>query len=172
MRIRPATLADIHGIDRVHVDTWRAAYAGIIPAEHLAALSYEQRAERWRDNLCRQDDGRFTLVAEDGDQVVGFASAGPARTAWPQYDGELYALYVLPTHQRRSIGRDLVRATAGQLAANGCTALIVWVLRDNRRARAFYEALGGTILIGGAELSEVAYGWPTIGALLSERSAQ
>jgi hypothetical protein len=46
--------------------------------------------------------------------------------------------------------------------------MIIWALKENRRARAFYEAMGGvlvgekTITIGGAELADVAYGWPDI----------
>ena len=49
--------------------------------------------------------------------------------------------------------------------------MIIWVLKDNLKARAFYEAMGGvpvsekTITIGGAELIDVAYGWPDIRAL-------
>ena len=40
--IRPATLEDAPAIARVHVDTWRTTYAGIVPDEHLAKLSYER----------------------------------------------------------------------------------------------------------------------------------
>ena len=42
MHIREATLDDVPGIARVHVDTWRTTYPGIVPAEHLAGLSYER----------------------------------------------------------------------------------------------------------------------------------
>jgi hypothetical protein len=43
--------------------------------------------------------------------------------------------------------------------------MIIWVLRDNRPARDFYERLGGAyvraqpITIGSATLEEVSYGW-------------
>jgi hypothetical protein len=30
------------------IDTWRSAYAGIVPVERLAGLSYERSAERLR----------------------------------------------------------------------------------------------------------------------------
>jgi hypothetical protein len=50
-------------------------------------------------------------------------------------------------------------------------SMLVWVLRDNP-SRGFYEALGGeyvreqAITIGGANLIELAYGWPDTMALL------
>ena len=49
--------------------------------------------------------------------------------------------------------------------------MIVWVLRDNRKARDFYERLGGVfvrsqpITIGSALLQEVSYGWKSLDAI-------
>jgi hypothetical protein len=46
--------------------------------------------------------------------------------------------------------------------------MIVWVLRDNTRARRFYERLGGIyvrsqpVTIGTAVLEEVSYGWRSL----------
>ena len=37
--IRQATLADAHAIATIHVQSWQHAYADILPAEALAALS-------------------------------------------------------------------------------------------------------------------------------------
>jgi hypothetical protein len=43
--------------------------------------------------------------------------------------------------------------------------IVIWTLFDNPASRAFYEALGGTVigekreLFDGYELHEVAYGW-------------
>lgn len=177
MHIREAVPDDIPGIARVHVDTWRTAYAGIVPAEHLAGMSYEQREARWRENLARQGDGRFTLVAEVDGTGVGFAGGGPERDGLSGYDGELYGLYVLAERQRQGIGRALMLAVARRLVAAGYEAMILWVLRDNLKARAFYEAMGGQLTgekigtIGGADLVEVAYGWPDL-ALWASRLAQ
>ena len=53
--------------------------------------------------------------------------------------------------------------------------MILWVLKDNLKARAFYEAMGGVLIgekmitIGGAELLEVAYGWPDLTQWLSPK---
>jgi L-amino acid N-acyltransferase YncA len=165
MRIREATVADARAIAEVHVTAWRVTYAGIVPAAHLASLSVEERAGRWSKILTGQD-GTFTYVAVDEDgQIVGFASGGPQREGDPAYVGELYAIYLLPDHKGKGYGRRLASTVARRLAREGMPSMLVWVLAENY-ARGFYERLGGALVgeqpitIGGAELREVAYGWP------------
>ena len=129
MRIREATLDDIPGIARVHVDTWRTAYVDIVPAAHLAGLSYEQRESRWREILIPMGDLRCHFVAEnDAGQIVGIATGGPERDGMPGYDGEIYGLYVLAAYQSQGIGRALLQTVAQRLAADRFKAMILWVL--------------------------------------------
>lgn|GEM_PF-5890417 len=40
--MREASLKDVPMIARVHVDTWRTTYHGIMPEEYLAQLSKEE----------------------------------------------------------------------------------------------------------------------------------
>jgi len=164
VHIRPALVADAAGIARVHVDTWRAAYQGLINAETLNGLSVEQRAERWQAQLEAPAPKSFLLVAEQAGSVIGFASGGCERTDDPLYRGEIYALYLRPENHRQGIGRRLVEAGAQALLENGLPSMLIWVLRDNP-SRRFYEALGGQhvreqeVEIRGQMLWEVAYGW-------------
>jgi ribosomal protein S18 acetylase RimI-like enzyme len=173
MKIRVASALDAPGIGRVHVETWRSAYRGIVPDEYLAGLSAVERAGQWGDLLADQSGARFMLIADDrSDELIGFVAAGPERSRHPMYRREVYALYVLRSHQRRGVGRTLVRAVAGRLLAGGSRSMLLWVLDANAQARRFYEALGGTVVgeqrieIGGVTLVEVAYGWPDVAALL------
>jgi GNAT superfamily N-acetyltransferase len=165
VEIRTACASDAAAIARVHVDSWRTTYRGIVPDDFLAALSYEQRERMWRDILSPAPRSSFVSVAEDpGGQIVGFASGGPARDADHDYSGEVYAIYLLQDQQRHGLGRRLIRALVQQLVQAGMTSLLVWVLADNP-ARKFYEALGGQyvydkqVSLGNARLVEVAYGW-------------
>ncbi len=174
MRIRTATAADASGLARVHVDTWRSAYRDILPATFLEALSYEARAERWRTNLGQASPQQFTLVAEDdGGEVVGFAGGGPERDGMPGYDGEIYAVYVLAQHQGRGIGRQLMSVSTRHLMEQGFRATMLWAMEANRRARSFYEMLGGQLVgrkmmtIADTPQIEVAYGWPDLTMLVN-----
>ncbi len=172
MRIREARLADAGAIARVHIDTWRTAYAGIIPASFLAGMSYQAREERWIDILAVQRPAMSNFVAEvDRGTVAGFAGGGPERDGTPTYQGELYAAYLLPQYQRRGLGRSLVTAVAQHLLQHDFISMLVWVLADNHPAHRFYESLGGvevsqkTITIGDVTLPEVSYGWRDISDL-------
>jgi GNAT superfamily N-acetyltransferase len=161
--VRPATLKDAEAIARVNVATWRSAYRELLPHDFLAALDEANYADRWR-RLIGEGSGRV-FVAEEPEGIVGFASGGRERAGEHGYAGELYAIYVLDSAVRHGHGRELVRAVAGALREMNLPDMIVWVLRDNFRARGFYEHLGGTyvreqpITVGTTTLEEVSYGW-------------
>jgi ribosomal protein S18 acetylase RimI-like enzyme len=161
--VRPAHPGDAAAIARVHVESWRTTYRDLLPAEFLASLSESGYTERWH-RVIGDASSRVFVVEEDG-EVVGFASCGRERAGESGFAGELYAIYVLESMQRRGHGRELVRAGVGGLREMGLKDMIIWVLRDNAPARRFYERLGGTyvrkqpITIGPATLEEVSYGW-------------
>jgi len=54
----------------------------------------------------------------------------------------VYALHVHPRLRRSGIGTLLLHAALRRLATPGWDTAVLWVLRDNVNARAFYEALG------------------------------
>jgi ribosomal protein S18 acetylase RimI-like enzyme len=161
--VRPAQPDDAAAIARVHVDSWRTTYRKLLPAEFLASLSEAGYTERWQRVIGEGSSGVY--VVEEAGVVVGFASSGRERAGETGFAGELYAIYVLDSAQRRGHGRELVRAAVGGLREMGLTDMIIWVLRDNAPARRFYERLGGTyvrtqpITIGPATLEEISYGW-------------
>ena len=164
--VRPAETGDAAAIAKVHVDTWRTAYRGLLADDYLASLSEAHYAERWRRSLA--DRTSRVYVAESSEGVVGFASGGRERAGEDRFAGELYAIYVLEDAQGHGHGRGLVRAVVGGLRELGLRDMIVWVLRDNPPARRFYERLGGVyvreqpITIGSSLLQEVSYGWRSL----------
>lgn len=175
IRIRQANPEDSGAIARVHVDTWRTTYAGILPAEFLAGLEYANSEAVWSAAMAAESPGAGLLVAETAaGEVVGFASCAPEREGDPVYRGEIFAIYVLQEHQRHGAGRRLFCATARRLHEAGFDAFLLWVLKDNVPARRFYESLGGTYLaeksitIGSTELIEVSYGWRELADIAGE----
>jgi ribosomal protein S18 acetylase RimI-like enzyme len=169
MIVREAQLADAEAIARVHVASWRTTYRGIVPDDYLERLSVDQRIEMWQGALDdRQRTVEVFVAQDDADRVVGFSSCGPNRDYDRNYDGELFAVYLLQSYQGRGLGRQLVRNAARRLADSGFRAMMLWVLAANP-ARAFYSALSGqelrtkSVEIGGVPLEEVAYGWPDLG---------
>ena len=169
MRIRRALSSDAPGIARVHVESWRSTYVGIVPDDFLATLDVTERERVWRRLIA--DESTVTYVAEHQiDGIVGFVGGGPARADDMGYTGELYAIYLPEQHQRLGIGRRLVTKLCSWLLSQGLTSMYTWVLEENP-SRHFYESLGGiefrhqTIAIGGKDVSELAYGWDDISPL-------
>jgi L-amino acid N-acyltransferase YncA len=174
--IREATPADAAAIARVHIDSSRATYGGLVPDEVLHEMTYERRLGNWAETLGAVGGAEFVYVAADdeGGRVFGFASGGPEREGDAEFDGELYAIYLLDTHQRGGAGRALAAAVAARLAASGFRSMLAWVLAENPACR-FYEALGGSrvrekvIERGGRSLSEIGYGWRDVKSLKDGR---
>ena len=168
MKVREALLSDVSSIARVHVDTWRSTYQGILSAEFLGSLSYEQRQRMWEGALSEHGERNFTYVVEDeSGKVVGFVAFRRGREQMGNYDGEIYAIYLLEEHQGKGWGKRLFQTAAERLAAEDMNSMMLWVLVENQ-ATEFYEALGGeafdqkNIEIGGATFVEVAYGWDSL----------
>jgi ribosomal protein S18 acetylase RimI-like enzyme len=164
--IRPALPVDAAEIARVHVDSWRTSYRGLLADDFLESLSEAGYTERWRRVI--GDGTSRVFVVEEPEGIVGFASGGRERAGESGFEGELYAIYIVAGSQRLGHGRELVRAMAAALRDIGLSDMIVWVLRDNVPAREFYERLGGSyvrsqpITIGATTLEEMSYGWRSL----------
>ena len=162
MVIRMATVEDAGAIAAVQVASWRSTYRGIVPDSMLDGMNVEAGAERWVGNLTSGNS--VTYVAEGEMGVCGFVSWGPAREAVGEFDGELWALYLIDEDHGRGVGRRMMEAAARELIAAGYRSMIVWVLQENP-AVGFYKHLGAVAVTGkmieisGVKLPELALGW-------------
>jgi GNAT superfamily N-acetyltransferase len=175
MLIREAKAADAAAMAKVNIDSWRMTYAGIVPQGYLDSLSYEQLTNNFQARLSDPNKlrpGWFYYVAEDDQgNIVGMAGGGPSRDGNKLYTGELGVIYLLKSHQRQGIGRQLMATVARKLKQQGHKSMLVWVMAANQY-KVFYEALGGRpfaekeVNVGGANLVEVAYGWRDLGTFI------
>ncbi|MFE7844081.1 GNAT family N-acetyltransferase [Microbacterium sp. NPDC057407] len=144
LRVRIATRDDAGTISRIRVDTWRAAYAGLIPQELLDALDAdseaERRAARWEE--LHGDPRGAELVAEVDGIPAGWAALGPSIDDDRPRSGQLYAIYARPEFWSRGVGHALLLAAEARLRAAGFRHAHLWVLDGNQRAASFYEAHG------------------------------
>ena len=169
--VRIATPDDAEAIERVRTDTWRDTYRGLMPDEVLDRLGYD--GTRRREHMTRMRPEQFMLVAEHGGEVVGFSNGGPSRVEDPAHPGEVYAIYVLPSHQGHGHGGELMRESAREIVTRGWHGMLIWVLRENHPSRRFYERMGGRHLrdrdtdreIEGVTLTESGYAWDDLADL-------
>jgi RimJ/RimL family protein N-acetyltransferase len=169
MTVRPATLEDAEHIAFVHVRSWQAAYRGLIPQEFLDQLDVTKRTEVWRRWLENTGTLGTLVTVNNGDQgtgeIVGFAGLHPTRDDDdPGHACEVSAIYLLPQAWGHGLGRELMTAALERIATHGYQHVTLWVLRENVRARRFYEAAGFTADgaekledIAGSPITEVRY---------------
>jgi GNAT superfamily N-acetyltransferase len=167
LRIRTATEADVPHVARIHVDSWRDAYRGVIPDTAIDARTVEGAIAMWLAHLARYP-ANLTVAEERDGQIAGFSCAGPVTDAQRSgpYEFEVYAMHVRPDIRRNGFGaallRDALRRARDDL---GMRSMIVWTLEGLHLSRRFYEREGGAVVkhghlsVGGAEVPELAYGW-------------
>ncbi|MGK0554760.1 N-acetyltransferase family protein [Macrococcus capreoli] len=131
VNIRKATKEDVPKIKKIASMAWYDTYAKIMEAgtiaKFLEAAYNDERLER------RIDDSLF-LVAENDDEVIGFANFINGTELF------LSAIYVNPAFQRKHVGADLLEA--GLEYFNEYNELFVEVASNNVLARAFYDKTG------------------------------
>lgn len=136
-QIAPIRADDADELGQVHVRVWQETYAGIMPADFLAQLDPESRAEMWRTVATSPREGAQTLVARVRDgSIVGFIGVGPSRDDDAPTPDELYVINLLEGVHGTGLGQQLLDAALGDRDAT------LWVAEDNVRARRFYARNG------------------------------
>lgn len=129
------TPEEIEGKSLVHWQTWREAYDDLLPADFQETMTLEK---------CRFFSQKYpenTLIAMAGKMVVGFISYGNYRDETIQA-GEIIALYVLKDYYGKGVSKQLMHAAF--VALDQFSEIYLWVLKDNKRAIAFYQKMGFT----------------------------
>lgn len=171
MKFREATAEDADAIALLHAENWRRAYRGTYSDDYLDGPVYEERAQVWRERYAAPRADMYTILAEEDDgTLLGFAcSFGNESPEWGHY---LDNLHVTAAAEGRSIGRQLVAASALRWERDDPDAkFYLWVLESNARARPFYEHIGATneglhmMPSPGGDVRSLRYVWHSIDPL-------
>ena len=123
-------------VSRIYEESWRWAYRGIVPRQYLDAIP----AGHWAAFL--DSPGIFTLVADDGGELVGTASFCASRFADYPGMGELVSLYLLPRCAGKGIGKALMDAAVQRSGIHGLQPHIPLGAGGQPPRRRFYEKAG------------------------------
>jgi len=139
--LRLATGDDLMGVGVLHQRSRVAAYSSFVPAEALAEPTGEAMGAYWTERWRWERDTHRLIVAERAGALVGFSYLGPDDEDDPA-TGLLNAIHLDPAEQGRGVGRALMVDALDAMRARGWQRAVLWVLRDNAHARAFYERGG------------------------------
>ncbi|UOQ43545.1 GNAT family N-acetyltransferase [Halobacillus salinarum] len=169
MKIIPAELEHAEGLAEVSVKVWWSTYKEIMPRTYLDKMTVEKRTKGWKEKIKANE--MWIFVALEDEKVIGYISGGPNRNQPLEFDGELYAIYILREYQRKGVGILLTRRLMECMEQAGYKNLIVWLLNNNHAWR-FYEALGGekvaedSLEIEGVRLPLAGFGWNSLPKLV------
>ncbi|HSU75128.1 MAG TPA: GNAT family N-acetyltransferase [Terrabacter sp.] len=132
--VRGAVGDDLAGVLSVGHRTWLATYEPIAGPEYVAM----GLAKWWTSDVVTDSirKGR-TLVAVEGDDVVGVATYGHQDDAVV-----LWKLYVLPGHHGKGIGTRLLEAVVGRAVETEHGRITLSYLEGNQQAARFYAKHG------------------------------
>jgi ribosomal protein S18 acetylase RimI-like enzyme len=165
IKLLPMIEADIKSVVDLTIRSWRASYNNILDPKLLYNLSDEQFINGRKIILANPEC--LCLIAKDiHGKILGFSDAGrKMHASIEDKEGEIYAIYIDEKYQRQNIGYSLVMMQKQWLKSQGYNKLIIWTLKLNTKARAFYEKLGGHPTservknIFGNEYPEIQYSW-------------
>jgi len=141
-------------MSRLHALGWRTAYRDSIPAGYMTR---EITDDRWTAVFAKNyEEGIYHgLLLYNGDQPLSCATYGPARVEQSAGDticnfsspdlaawGELVSLYVHPDYWGQGYGSALMEEVLNRMKTAGYPGCFLYVLRENNRARRFYEKHG------------------------------
>jgi GNAT superfamily N-acetyltransferase len=142
--VRAAGADDVPEIARIQIDTWRTAYAGLLPSAVLAAATPERADAEWTAAVTRPPSPRHrVLVAREREWTVGFVAFGPAEEDdEPADTGVMHILLVEPRWGRRGHGSRLLAAAVDHMRAAGMSRAVVWLADGDASSTAFYSSAG------------------------------
>ena len=134
MLIRPARAGDSAGC--------AAIYAPFVAETAVSFETEPPTAAQMAERIASCLRTHAWLVAEDGDELLGYAyaTAHRQRPAY-QWAAEV-SVYVAPTSQRRGVGRALYGQLLVDLAAYGYRLALAGVTLPNPASVALHEAMG------------------------------
>lgn len=136
--VRRAEPADAPSMTRVHVDTWRETYRGLMSDAVLddpGLLDWRERF--WASALAdpRYEQNNVAVASHEG-TLIGIAMSGPSLDDADEPQ-QLYVLYAYAAFHGSGVGTALLNAVIDPTAPAA-----LWVADPNPRAQAFYGKNG------------------------------
>jgi ribosomal protein S18 acetylase RimI-like enzyme len=167
VQYRDAKERDADSVAALHADSWRRHYRGAYLDTYLDGDVITERQQVWRGRLTEPRTGQVTVIAHQGDEIVGFAHT--ILDEDPEWGSLLENLHVTSELKRNGIGSHLLSETAQRLLRlRPAGSLHLWVLDQNTAAQAFYGSRGGSRVEtqlrgpfpGGGRALGHCYHWP------------
>lgn len=138
LKIFEATIDNIYDIQEIAKESWPKTFASILSSEQIVYMmnwmySTESLTEQFAEN------NRYFLVESD-ENLLGFMAI--ESNCYQSGRTKIHKAYILPSAQRKGVGRALFDMAASEAIKSGDKAIFLNVNKNNQQAIAFYKKYG------------------------------
>ena len=163
IKLRKAIQTDAQEIAQIHVNSWKAAFNGLMPEKYINSYTHSSRMEEWQEII--RTNAETVILAERDEKVVGFMSYSINPKLLETV--ELGKLYLCPSVYGQKLGSKFISHLEVDSKAQGIKAINLYVLNNNEAAIHFYYKHGFEFSEG--YVSEEFEGTTIIDVLMSKR---
>ena len=141
VRIRRAAAGDETSLAYIQTESWKTAFAPIIPAELLGKSTQLERTTEMYRKLLEAHRGNGYMLELDGKPHC-IAWWDTARDKDMAGCAELICIHSLQENWHKGYGSRMMERVLDDAKSAGYTKILLWVFDSNMRAIRFYEAHG------------------------------
>lgn len=135
----PATLAHIPDIQKISSVAWPHTFKDILSEEQIAYMMHWMYSDESLREQMEYKNHRYVLAKQD-EEFVAYLSYEP--NCENTGKTKIHKIYILPSHQRKGIGKLLFNFVLTKAREAGEKAVYLNVNKNNRNAIDFYRRMG------------------------------
>lgn len=141
--IRLNRLEDQEQMAKIKVNSWQKTYKNIIDEQYLNSLNIEEQTTKYIASFDDYKNCVLVAINKENNQVIGYSCFDSNEKEEYNADCEIVSLYIDPNFTNKGIGTSLFRETIKYLKGYNKRNMLIWCLKENKNALAFYKKLGG-----------------------------
>lgn len=141
VHIRKVKQGDADTLAYIQTESWKAAFKGIVDDKMLEKCTNIDKARLMYQRLLDDNKGNgYILTVDNKPHCIAYWDK--ARDFELALKAELICIHSLPNNWHKGFGSKMMDMVLEDIKSSGYSEVVLWVFRDNLRARAFYEAKG------------------------------
>ena len=136
-----ATVENSTAMGYVHSCSWQKAYRNIIPDEIIDSFTVDQRTKVFVEVIQSRPEEYYLFQVDGQPAGIALLHKSHEETA-TNLEGEIYAIYFHPDYWGTEATQRGLQFCSDRLKNLGYKQIHIWVLKENQRARKFYEKHG------------------------------
>lgn len=141
LAIRKATKDDANSLAEILTSSWKSAYKDIISTIELEQQTNLEHRKKMFEKMLDTPIGEFYIVTDDLIPCGEFMFCRSRDREMSEY-AEIVSFYLLESYWNKGIGSAMMKTALLKISELGYKNTFLWVFKDNKRARKFYENFG------------------------------